>query len=1050
MAITNINGGIPTSKGITYSVITDSSSDWPSVGNDVYFFDKDTDLPYYKNTSGTVVSIFEEGGGGGTTNLSIGSKTSTTLDIVSSDGTDATVPAVTTSEAGLSSAADKTKLDGIDVSAITANTAKTGITSGQASAITANTAKDGITSGQASAITANTAKTGISSGQASEITANTAKTGITSGQASAITANTAKDGVTSGQASAITANTAKTGITSGQASAITANTAKNTNITTNLSEGTTTNTSVDVNSSDGTNATIAAASTSRAGVMTKAKFDEVVANTAKDGITSGQASAITANTAKTGITSGQASAITANTAKTGITSGQASAITANTAKTGITSGQASAITANTAKTGITSAQTTKLDGIEASADVTDTANVTSAGALMDSEVTNLAQVKAFDSSDYATSAQGTLATNALPKSGGAMTGAITTNSTFDGRDVATDGTKLDGIEASATIDQTDAEIETAYNNQVAVATQAEAEAGTLTDVKRFTPQRVKQAIDALSGGGSGNAITLSVQKDSSGTINKGQVVILSDYDVGADLTTVELADNSAASTMPGIGIATSSIAQATTGTVIIFGKATGLDTSSLSLGDVYVSTSGNLTNAKPTGTSIVQRIGKVTRVSSTVGEIIVFGGGMDNVNSSVADYVRASIVSGGLAASYASADQVVPMTVQSENSNTDKFTITSNGVRINQAGRYRVNCGTTVTSSGTQRANPIMKITVNNNIAQDANNQDYQTSEHYARNAGSAAASTSSLDIVLDLAANDIVRIILAEGGVSGNSNVTINSTGTFLELAEMIAGQTNLGDGVGTKVLVQGRMDTTQGFTTAAERIDYVDNSTLGFDINGEWDNTTHRFTVAASGAGVYQFTNQVFVDNGNGWIQLFCKKNGVTGRITGTDLHTSWDTPIGTTNIELAVGDYVEFWLDSTQSFSMNASWYALNNFQITKIGDSVTIYNAPAEPRIVSVASTATLSISSSITDQSIITAQSQALTIAAPTGTPVEGQKLIIRLKDNGTGRALTWNAIYRALGNTIPTTTVANKLTYVGLIYNITDTKWDVVAVSQEA
>ena len=49
---------------------------------------------------------------------------------------------------------------------------------------------------------------------------------------------------------------------------------------------------------------------------------------------------------------------------------------------------------------------TKLDGIEAGADVTDTANVTAAGALMDSEVTNLAQVKAFDSSDYATAAQG--------------------------------------------------------------------------------------------------------------------------------------------------------------------------------------------------------------------------------------------------------------------------------------------------------------------------------------------------------------------------------------------------------------------------------------------------------------------------------------------------------------------------------------------------------------------------------------------------------------------------------------------------------------------
>lgn len=56
---------------------------------------------------------------------------------------------------------------------------------------------------------------------------------------------------------------------------------------------------------------------------------------------------------------------------------------------------------------------TKLDGIEAGADVTDTANVTAAGALMDSEVTNLAQVKAFDSSDYATAAQGSLADTAV-------------------------------------------------------------------------------------------------------------------------------------------------------------------------------------------------------------------------------------------------------------------------------------------------------------------------------------------------------------------------------------------------------------------------------------------------------------------------------------------------------------------------------------------------------------------------------------------------------------------------------------------------------------
>jgi hypothetical protein len=59
------------------------------------------------------------------------------------------------------------------------------------------------------------------------------------------------------------------------------------------------------------------------------------------------------------------------------------------------------------------ADKTKLDGIEASADVTDATNVTAAGALMDSEVTNLAQVKAFNSADYATAAQGAKADTAL-------------------------------------------------------------------------------------------------------------------------------------------------------------------------------------------------------------------------------------------------------------------------------------------------------------------------------------------------------------------------------------------------------------------------------------------------------------------------------------------------------------------------------------------------------------------------------------------------------------------------------------------------------------
>ena len=74
-----------------------------------------------------------------------------------------------------------------------------------------------------------------------------------------------------------------------------------------------------------------------------------------------------------------------------------------------------AVEAATDSNVFTDADHTKLNAIEAGADVTDTANVTAAGALMDSEVTNLAEVKAFDSTDYATAAQGTKADAALPK-----------------------------------------------------------------------------------------------------------------------------------------------------------------------------------------------------------------------------------------------------------------------------------------------------------------------------------------------------------------------------------------------------------------------------------------------------------------------------------------------------------------------------------------------------------------------------------------------------------------------------------------------------------
>lgn len=106
------------------------------------------------------------------------------------------------------------------------------------------------------------------------------------------------------------------------------------------------------------------------------------------------------------------------------------------------------------------------------------------------------------------------------------------------------------------------------------------------------------------------------------------------------------------------------------------------------------------------------------------------------------------------------------------------------------------------------------------------------------------------------------------------------------------------------------------------------------------------------------------------------------------------------------------------------------------------------APIIPRLQNVTSSATVT-PTSLNDLVTITAQAVGLTIANPTGTMTEGQALMIRIKDNGTARSIAFGTNYRALGITLPTTTVISKTMYLGLIWNNTDTKFDVVGLNQE-
>lgn len=125
--------------------------------------------------------------------------------------------------------------------------------------------------------------------------------------------------------------------------------------------------------------------------------------------------------------------------------------------------------------------------------------------------------------------------------------------------------------------------------------------------------------------------------------------------------------------------------------------------------------------------------------------------------------------------------------------------------------------------------------------------------------------------------------------------------------------------------------------------------------------------------------------------------------------------------------------------------------NTSDATKNAAAATLTNKRVTPRPGTTASSSSLTIDSDSYDIYAVTALAAAITMNAPSGTPTDGQKLLMRFKDNGTARAFTsWNSIFRAIGVTLPTTTVLGKTLYVLAVWNAADSKWDVLAVGQEA
>jgi hypothetical protein len=119
--------------------------------------------------------------------------------------------------------------------------------------------------------------------------------------------------------------------------------------------------------------------------------------------------------------------------------------------------------------------------------------------------------------------------------------------------------------------------------------------------------------------------------------------------------------------------------------------------------------------------------------------------------------------------------------------------------------------------------------------------------------------------------------------------------------------------------------------------------------------------------------------------------------------------------------------------------------NTSDATKNSASVTLTSKRITKRVGTEASSATSTPTGDTVDMWTVTALAVADVIAAPTGTPTDGQALMLRIKDNATARALSFNAIYRFSSLLpAPTTTILSKTLYICFVYNVADTKWDCV------
>ena len=318
------------------------------------------------------------------------------------------------------------------------------------------------------------------------------------------------------------------------------------------------------------------------------------------------------------------------------------------------------------------------------------------------------------------------------------------------------------------------------------------------------------------------------------------------------------------------------------------------------------------------------------------------------------------------------------------------------------------------------------------------------------------------------LAANQNYQLPSGVGGTWYIYNGTTNASGNSFTLT--ISSASN--GGAGTPIVLQSGYwsailcDTTTGNVVLQSTLPATaagSSTQVQFNTSGSLNSSsafTYVTSTTAFTATIASSANQLVVTAvSSGTIIIGMTLTGISG---GTGITTSATILSQLSGTAGGAGTYFISQTNTGSTASVSgATLTTVNapNFTGNLIGNLIGNITgnltgvALIQPTTLSI-TTATTITPPGTTNQYDITALATAATIAAPATSPiapVDGQKLIFRITDNGTSQSLnfTSSGAYRAVGTVLPITTVSGKTLYVGCLYNSAATIWDVVAVAEQ-